>query len=162
MSRIHSTFDLDPHPFSNPAFTEGLEAAGYLQRLDTSEKRITARYQHALTKMNFARHSEEFLTQAGVRRVHCSTVQVSRRNLLVAWRDFFPYHAASRRSFSTKIPLAIPSFTFKLVHSRPTTSSSSSLPVSRSNLDGLPSDPRTRPMARSTLPSRTMATGRSL
>ncbi|KAL8290136.1 hypothetical protein RQP46_003075 [Phenoliferia psychrophenolica] len=58
-----------------PAFLEGLEAAGYLQRLDTSEARITARYQHALTKMRFAAHSEEFLTRAGVRKVHGSTVQ---------------------------------------------------------------------------------------
>lgn len=46
-----------------------------LQRLDTSEARITARYQHALTKMKFAAHSEEFLGRAGVRKVHRSTVQ---------------------------------------------------------------------------------------
>lgn len=63
------------NPFAEPAFLEGLEAAGYLQRLDTSEARITARYQHALTKMHFASHSEEFLTRAGVRKVHGSTVQ---------------------------------------------------------------------------------------
>lgn len=48
---------------------------GFVQRLDTSEARITARYQHALTKMKFAAHSEEFLTRAGVRKVHRSTVQ---------------------------------------------------------------------------------------
>lgn len=47
----------------------------FVQRLDTSEARITARYQHALTKMKFAAHSEEFLTRAGVRKVHRSTVQ---------------------------------------------------------------------------------------
>ena len=58
-----------------PKFLAGLEAAGYLQRLDTSEARITARYQHALSKMSFASHSEEFLTRAGVRKVHRSTVQ---------------------------------------------------------------------------------------
>ncbi|TNY20261.1 hypothetical protein DMC30DRAFT_265894, partial [Rhodotorula diobovata] len=58
-----------------PKFLAGLEAAGYLQRLDTSEARITARYQHALSKMSFAAHSEEFLTRAGVRKVHRSTVQ---------------------------------------------------------------------------------------
>ncbi|KAM0753599.1 hypothetical protein T439DRAFT_377771 [Meredithblackwellia eburnea MCA 4105] len=66
---------LNDNPFEEPAFLEGLEAAGYLQRLDTSESRITARYQHALTKMKFAAHSEEFLTRAGVRKVHGSTVQ---------------------------------------------------------------------------------------
>ncbi|GAA5926915.1 hypothetical protein JCM10213_005523, partial [Rhodosporidiobolus nylandii] len=44
-------------------------------RLDTSEARITARYQHALSKMHFAAHSEEFLTRAGVKKVHRSTVQ---------------------------------------------------------------------------------------
>ncbi|KAI5477496.1 hypothetical protein MNV49_006342 [Pseudohyphozyma bogoriensis] len=62
-------------PFSEPLFLEGLEAAGYLQRLDTSEDRITARYQHGLEKMNFAAHSEEFLTRSGVHKVHGSTVQ---------------------------------------------------------------------------------------
>lgn len=66
---------LSDDPFVEPAFLAGLEAAGYLQRLDTSEARITARYQHALTKMKFAAHSEEFLTRAGVRKVHRSTVQ---------------------------------------------------------------------------------------
>ncbi|TKA56182.1 hypothetical protein B0A53_01472 [Rhodotorula sp. CCFEE 5036] len=66
---------LNDDPFVEPAFLAGLEAAGYLQRLDTSEARITARYQHALTKMKFAAHSEEFLTRAGVRKVHRSTVQ---------------------------------------------------------------------------------------
>ncbi|ORY55338.1 hypothetical protein BCR35DRAFT_335632 [Leucosporidium creatinivorum] len=68
-------FQVEPNPFEEPAFLEGLEAAGYLQRLDTSEARITARYQHALNKMQFAAHSEEFLTRAGVRKVHGSTVQ---------------------------------------------------------------------------------------
>lgn len=53
----------------------GLEAAGYLQRLDTSEARITARFQHALTKMQFAAHSEEFCGRAGIKKVHRSTVQ---------------------------------------------------------------------------------------
>ncbi|GJN88529.1 hypothetical protein Rhopal_001495-T1 [Rhodotorula paludigena] len=66
---------LNDDPFVEPAFLAGLEAAGYLQRLDTSEARITARYQHALTKMQFASHSEEFLTRAGVKKVHRSTVQ---------------------------------------------------------------------------------------
>ncbi|GAA5862289.1 hypothetical protein JCM3774_004852 [Rhodotorula dairenensis] len=66
---------LNDDPFVEPAFLAGLEAAGYLQRLDTSEARITARYQHALTKMKFAAHSEEFLGRAGVRKVHRSTVQ---------------------------------------------------------------------------------------
>lgn len=66
---------LNDDPFTEPAFLAGLEAAGYLQRLDTSEARITARYQHALTKMKFASHSEEFLTRMGVRKVHRSTVQ---------------------------------------------------------------------------------------
>ncbi|KAI5479637.1 hypothetical protein MNV49_003147 [Pseudohyphozyma bogoriensis] len=62
-------------PFNAPEFLEGLEAAGYLQRLDTSEERITTRYQHALQKMQFAAHSEEFLTRSGVHKVHSSTVQ---------------------------------------------------------------------------------------
>ncbi|GAA5978481.1 hypothetical protein JCM10908_004372 [Rhodotorula pacifica] len=66
---------LNDDPFVEPAFLAGLEAAGYLQRLDTSEARITARYQHALTKMKFAAHSEEFLGRAGVKKVHRSTVQ---------------------------------------------------------------------------------------
>ncbi|BGP46047.1 hypothetical protein JCM10450v2_001887 [Rhodotorula kratochvilovae] len=66
---------LNDDPFSEPAFLAGLEAAGYLQRLDTSEARITARYQHALSKMQFAAHSEEFLGRAGVKKVHRSTVQ---------------------------------------------------------------------------------------
>ncbi|GAA5931185.1 hypothetical protein JCM3775_004956 [Rhodotorula graminis] len=66
---------LNDDPLSEPKFLAGLEAAGYLQRLDTSEARITARYQHALSKMSFASHSEEFLTRAGVRKVHRSTVQ---------------------------------------------------------------------------------------
>ncbi|POY70262.1 hypothetical protein BMF94_6848 [Rhodotorula taiwanensis] len=66
---------LNDDPFVEPAFLAGLEAAGYLQRLDTSEARITSRYQHALTKMKFAAHSEEFLTRMGVRKVHRSTVQ---------------------------------------------------------------------------------------
>ncbi|GAA6052782.1 hypothetical protein JCM3770_003546 [Rhodotorula araucariae] len=68
-------FVVNDDPFSEPAFLAGLEAAGYLQRLDTSEARITARYQHALSKMQFALHSEEFLTRAGVKKVHRSTVQ---------------------------------------------------------------------------------------
>ncbi|GAA6027009.1 hypothetical protein JCM8097_006036 [Rhodosporidiobolus ruineniae] len=67
-------------PFAAPNFLAGLEAAGYLQRLDTSEKRITERYQHALAKMQFAAHSEEFLTRAGVRKVHRSTVQFFNEN----------------------------------------------------------------------------------
>ena len=51
---------------------------GYLQRLDTSETRITARFQHGLSKMGFAAYSEEFCNLAGVRKVHgrcarCST-----------------------------------------------------------------------------------------
>ncbi|GAA5868293.1 hypothetical protein JCM1840_005627 [Sporobolomyces johnsonii] len=66
---------LNDNPFAAPDFLAGLEAAGYLQRLDTSEARITARYQHALAKMQFAAHSEEFLTRAGVKKVHRSTVQ---------------------------------------------------------------------------------------
>ncbi|GAA5909503.1 hypothetical protein JCM5296_006056 [Sporobolomyces johnsonii] len=66
---------LNDNPFVAPDFLAGLEAAGYLQRLDTSEARITARYQHALAKMQFAAHSEEFLTRAGVKKVHRSTVQ---------------------------------------------------------------------------------------
>ncbi|BGP13951.1 hypothetical protein JCM10213v2_001889 [Rhodosporidiobolus nylandii] len=66
---------LNDNPFESPDFLAGLEAAGYLQRLDTSEARITARYQHALSKMQFAAHSEEFLTRAGVKKVHRSTVQ---------------------------------------------------------------------------------------
>ncbi|GAA5841975.1 hypothetical protein JCM11251_001432 [Rhodosporidiobolus azoricus] len=68
-------YALNDDPFSAPDFLAGLEAAGYLQRLDTSEERITARYQHALAKMSFAAHSEEFLTRAGVKKVHRSTVQ---------------------------------------------------------------------------------------
>ncbi|GAA5868504.1 hypothetical protein JCM8547_006293 [Rhodosporidiobolus lusitaniae] len=66
---------VNPDPFAHPDFLAALEAAGYLQRLDTSEKRITERYQHALSKMQFAAHSEEFLTRAGVKKVHRSTVQ---------------------------------------------------------------------------------------
>ncbi|KAK4053086.1 hypothetical protein OIV83_001821 [Microbotryomycetes sp. JL201] len=72
---IKSTFDHPKHVFESSRFLEALEAAGYLQRLDTSEERITARYQHALTKMQFASHSEAFVNQAGIRRVHGSTVQ---------------------------------------------------------------------------------------
>ncbi|GAA6016529.1 hypothetical protein JCM10207_002828 [Rhodosporidiobolus poonsookiae] len=68
-------FQPNDDPFTAPDFLAGLEAAGYLQRLDTSEERITARYQHALAKMSFAAHSEEFLTRAGVKKVHRSTVQ---------------------------------------------------------------------------------------
>ncbi|GAA5841978.1 hypothetical protein JCM11251_001433 [Rhodosporidiobolus azoricus] len=68
-------YALNDDPFAAPDFLAGLEAAGYLQRLDTSEERITARYQHALSKMSFAAHSEEFLTRAGVKKVHRSTVQ---------------------------------------------------------------------------------------
>ncbi|GAA5888081.1 hypothetical protein JCM6882_000275 [Rhodosporidiobolus microsporus] len=68
-------YALNDDPFAAPDFLAGLEAAGYLQRLDTSEERITARYQHALAKMSFAAHSEEFLTRAGVKKVHRSTVQ---------------------------------------------------------------------------------------
>lgn len=59
----------------SPDFLAGLEAAGYLQRLDTSETRITARFQHSLTKMNYASLSMAFLEQAGVRAVHRSVVQ---------------------------------------------------------------------------------------
>ncbi|GAA5993875.1 hypothetical protein JCM11641_007929 [Rhodosporidiobolus odoratus] len=70
-----SSYQLNENPFDSPDFLAGLEAAGYLQRLDTSEARITARYQHALSKMQFAAHSEEFLTRAGVKKVHRSTVQ---------------------------------------------------------------------------------------
>ncbi|GAA5868457.1 hypothetical protein JCM8547_006281 [Rhodosporidiobolus lusitaniae] len=66
---------LNDSPFAAPDFLAGLEAAGYLQNLDVSEARITARYQHALAKMQFASHSEEFLTRAGVKKVHRSTVQ---------------------------------------------------------------------------------------
>ncbi|KAM0792482.1 hypothetical protein ACM66B_005155 [Microbotryomycetes sp. NB124-2] len=72
---IKSTYDHPKHVFESSRFLEALEAAGYLQRLDTSEERITARYQHALTKMQFASHSEAFVNQAGIRRVHGSTVQ---------------------------------------------------------------------------------------
>ena len=81
---------------STPALEIQLAYATPAERLDTSEARITARYQHALTKMyvflhflmtkggptplrtncrKFAAHSEEFLTRAGVRVVHGSTVQ---------------------------------------------------------------------------------------
>ncbi|GAA5847513.1 hypothetical protein JCM3766R1_005336 [Sporobolomyces carnicolor] len=66
---------LNPNPFANPDFNAGLEAAGYLQKLDTSEERITARFQHGLEKANFAAHSEEFCGQQGVRKVHRSVVQ---------------------------------------------------------------------------------------
>ncbi|GAA5888074.1 hypothetical protein JCM6882_000273 [Rhodosporidiobolus microsporus] len=69
------SYALNDDPFAAPDFLAGLEAAGYLQRLDTSEERITARYQHALAKMSFAAHSEEFLARAGVKKVHRSTVQ---------------------------------------------------------------------------------------
>lgn len=89
-----------PVPLSSPDFNAGLEAAGYLQvspvvryvtsrrrretdsfrtrtaqKLDTSEERITARFQHGLEKANFAAHSEEFCGQQGVRKVHRSVVQ---------------------------------------------------------------------------------------
>ncbi|KAK4058666.1 hypothetical protein OIO90_000110 [Microbotryomycetes sp. JL221] len=63
------------HPFNSNTFNEALEAAGYLQRLDTSEERITKRYQHALGKMSFAAHSEAFVNQTTIQRVHGSTVQ---------------------------------------------------------------------------------------
>ncbi|GAA5888706.1 hypothetical protein JCM16303_003059 [Sporobolomyces ruberrimus] len=66
---------LNDKPFAHPDFNAGLEAAGYLQKLDTSEERITARYQHGLEKANFAAHSEEFCGQQGVRKVHRSVVQ---------------------------------------------------------------------------------------
>jgi hypothetical protein len=61
-------------PFS-PDFLGGLEAAGYLQRLDVSESRITARFQHGLAKMNYPSLSEAFTRQAGIKTVHRSTVQ---------------------------------------------------------------------------------------
>ncbi|GAA5820691.1 hypothetical protein JCM11491_006515 [Sporobolomyces phaffii] len=66
---------LNDSPFAHPDFNAGLEAAGYLQKLDTSEERITARFQHGLEKANFAAHSEEFCGQQGVRKVHRSVVQ---------------------------------------------------------------------------------------
>ncbi|GAA5997272.1 hypothetical protein JCM5350_007873 [Sporobolomyces pararoseus] len=66
---------LNPNPFAHPDFNAGLEAAGYLQKLDTSEERITARFQHGLEKANFAAYSEEFCGQMGVRKVHRSVVQ---------------------------------------------------------------------------------------
>ncbi|GAA6024225.1 hypothetical protein JCM11491_002512 [Sporobolomyces phaffii] len=66
---------LNPSPFAHPDFNAGLEAAGYLQKLDTSEERITARFQHGLEKADFAAHSEEFCGQQGVRKVHRSVVQ---------------------------------------------------------------------------------------
>lgn len=69
------SYPVNDNPFDEAGFLQGLEAAGYLQRLDTSEARITARYQHALKKMSFAAYSEEFLTMSGVRKVHGSTVQ---------------------------------------------------------------------------------------
>ena len=72
---IKSTMKHEKHVFESSRFLEALEAAGYLQRLDTSEERITARYQHALSKMQFAAHSEAFVNQSSIRRVHGSTVQ---------------------------------------------------------------------------------------
>ncbi|GAA5864435.1 hypothetical protein JCM5353_001651 [Sporobolomyces roseus] len=66
---------LNDNPFAHPDFNAGLEAAGYLQKLDTSEERITARFQHGLEKADFAAHSEEFCGQQGVRKVHRSVVQ---------------------------------------------------------------------------------------
>ncbi|GAA5904948.1 uncharacterized protein JCM6883_004919 [Sporobolomyces salmoneus] len=67
---------LNPSPFTHIDFTSGLEAAGYLQKLDVSEERITARFQHGLEKANFAAHSEEFCGQQGVRKVHRSVVHL--------------------------------------------------------------------------------------
>ncbi|GAA6061609.1 hypothetical protein JCM10212_000917 [Sporobolomyces blumeae] len=66
---------INDNPFANLDFNAGLEAAGYLQKLDVSEERITARFQHGLEKAAFAAHSEEFCGQQGVRKVHRSVVQ---------------------------------------------------------------------------------------
>lgn len=43
---------LDTHPFEAPKLQRGLMAAGYLEKLDTSRKRIKTRFVHGLSKQN--------------------------------------------------------------------------------------------------------------
>ncbi|GAA5931870.1 uncharacterized protein JCM15063_001590 [Sporobolomyces koalae] len=75
MSPRNGPAAVNPDPAEHPDFKAGLEALGYLQDMDRSEERITARFQHGLEKANFAAHSEEFCGQQGVRKVHRSVVQ---------------------------------------------------------------------------------------
>ena len=44
--------ELDTHPFEAPKLQRGLMAAGYLEKLDTSRKKIKTRFVHGLSKQN--------------------------------------------------------------------------------------------------------------
>lgn len=86
------------HPFDATGFKRGLVAAGYVEPLDTSRRKVKSRFVHALTKEKFKPYLDQFLDAKNVK---------ARGEFMVRFVGLQDVHSPFVHLYTTSIPLDV-------------------------------------------------------